>query len=169
MRKPVAIQEWTSNPFTVFDQQWMLLSAGDFAQNQWNCMTVSWGFLGTMWNLPVAQVVVRPQRYTREFLEAFDTFTLSGFPATFRPALSLLGSKSGRDGDKVKAAGLTPEAASKVSAPVFQEASLTIECRKLFAQPMQQEALLDARAVGAYPQHDYHWIYMGEVLAITSK
>ncbi len=155
------------HPFTEFDKRWMVLSAGDFASGNWNCMTVSWGFVGTMWHLPVAQTVVRPQRHTRQFLDRYDTFTLCAFPETCRPALTLLGTKSGRDGDKVSESGLHPTAAGSVAAPVFEEADLILECRKLFRQPMTPEALLDPRAVDAYPTQDYHILYMGEVVAAS--
>lgn len=153
------------HPFTAFDKRWMVLSAGDFASNDWNCMTVSWGFIGTMWNLPVVQTVVRPQRYTREFLDKFETFTLCSFPDKYRHALNILGTKSGRDGDKVAESGLSPVASSIVAAPSFAEADLVLECRKIFRQPMTPEALLDPRAAVSYPTNDYHIIYIGEVVA----
>ena len=154
------------HPFTAFDKGWMVLSAGDYQAGDWNCMTVSWGFVGTMWNLPVAQTVVRPQRYTREFLDKHDTFTLCAFPDSCRKALQILGSKSGRDGDKVAESGLRPVASTVVAAPSFAEAELVIECRKIFRQPMTPEAMLDPRAGGAYPTRDYHVIYIGEVVAV---
>ncbi len=157
------------HPFSAFDKGWMVLSAGDFAAGDWNCMTVSWGFVGTMWNLPVAQTVVRPQRYTREFLDKYDTFTLCAFPEACRKALQILGSKSGRDGDKVAESGLRPEASSVVAAPSFAEATLVLECRKVFRQPMTPEALLDSRAAACYPTRDYHIIYIGEVLAVRGR
>lgn len=154
------------HPFTAFEKGWMVLSAGDYKADDWNCMTVSWGFVGTMWNLPVAQTVVRPQRYTREFLDKYDTFTLCAFPDSCRKALQILGSKSGRDGDKVAESGLRPMASTVVAAPSFAEAELVIECRKIFRQPMTPEAMLDPRAVAAYPTRDYHIIYIGEVVAV---
>lgn len=152
------------DPFSIFDQRWFLLTAGDFAKGDYNTMTVSWGFLGTMWSRPVAQVVVRPQRYTREFMDKYDTFTLCAFPEKHRPALELLGTKSGRDGDKIAASGLTPIAAPKVAAPVFKEADLIFECRKLFRLPMTAESMLSDTALKNYPGNDYHIMYIGEVL-----
>ncbi|MGI5869558.1 MAG: flavin reductase family protein [Kiritimatiellia bacterium] len=169
MPTPIQPQNLTLNPFAVFDKRWMLLSAGDFSTGEWNCMTISWGFIGTMWGLPVVQPVVRPQRYTREFMDKFDTFTLCAFPEEFRPALQLLGSKSGRDGDKVAASGLHPVAAGTVAAPVFAEADLVIECRKLFRLPMTAESLLAEKAREMYPTQDYHIMYIGEVLSIRGE
>lgn len=157
------------HPFTAFDKGWMVLSAGDFEKDDWNCMTVSWGVVGTMWHLPVAQTVVRPQRYTREFLDKHDTFTLCAFPESCRKALQILGSKSGRDGDKVAESGLCPVASTTVAAPSFAEAELVLECRKIFRQPMTPEAILDPRALAVYPTCDYHIIYIGEVVAVRKK
>jgi flavin reductase (DIM6/NTAB) family NADH-FMN oxidoreductase RutF len=128
-------------------------------------MTVGWGSLGTMWGKPFAQVVVRPSRYTREFMEAYDTFTLCAFPENHRKALQLLGSKSGRDGDKIAEAGLTPAASSAVAAPCFEEAELVIECRKIYWQDMDAANFVDADIRKNYPQKDYHRIYFGEIVA----
>ena len=154
--------------FTAFDKGWFLVTAGDFASGRFNTMTVSWGFLGTMWNKPVAQIVIRPQRYTREFLDRYDTFTVSAFPESCRKALALLGSKSGRDGDKIAEAGLHPVAATTVAAPTFAEATLALECRKLYRQEMKNESFLDRDILRQmYPTNDLHIVYIGEVLAAT--
>lgn len=165
---PIPLTDITLPSFTSFDKGWFLVTAGDFSAGRFNTMTVSWGFLGTMWNKPVAQVVIRPQRFTREFLDKFDTFTVSAFPESFKKALTLLGSKSGRDGDKIAEAGLHPVAATTVAAPTFAEATLTLECRKLFRQEMKDESFLDRSILPKwYPTHDLHIVYIGEVLAAT--
>ena len=166
----IPLTDITLPSFTAFDKGWFLVTAGDFASGRFNTMTVSWGFLGTMWSKPVAQVVIRPQRYTREFLDEFDTFTVSAFPESLRPALAQLGSKSGRDGDKIAEAGLHPVAATTVAAPTFAEATLTLECRKLFRQEMKDESFLDRAILPKwYPTHDLHIVYIGEVLAATKR
>ena len=166
--KKIPIASLSLQPFTAFDKDWFLLSAGDFAAGKWNCMTISWGFLGTMWNKPVAQVVVRPQRYTREFMDGSGVFTLSMFDESQRSALTLLGRKSGRDCDKVKESGLTPVAASSVAAPAFAEAKLVLECRILFRQQMSRDAFLDKSILsGNYPTDDRHFAYIGEVVAVS--
>ena len=164
----IPIANLTLPVFETFSKGWFLVGAGDYPAGAWNCMTVSWGFLGTMWGKPVAQIVIRPQRYTREFLDKFDTFTLSAFPAERRDALALLGKKSGRDCDKVSLAGLHPRRSLHVEAPSFEEASMTLECRKLYRQPMDKASFLDP-AIGPqwYPGEDYHIVYIGEVVAAT--
>ena len=63
------------NPFTKIGKEWALLTAGD--ENGFNTMTVSWGAMGFMWGKPSVTVYIRPQRYTKKFVDANDTFTLS--------------------------------------------------------------------------------------------
>ncbi len=153
----------------LWEGQWLLLTAGDFRAGSYNTMTVAWGSLGTMWNRPFAQVVVRPTRYTREFMERFDTFTLTAFPPQHRRALDLLGTRSGRDGDKIAASGLTPIASTAVAAPGFAEAELIIECRKLYSQDLDPARFLDPAIEKNYPKKDYHRVYYGEILAVSGE
>lgn len=154
-------------PHQAFNSQWFVLTAGDFSGGRYNAMTVSWGSLGTIWNRPFVQVVVRPQRHTLRYMEAFDTFTLCAFRTAFRAALNLLGTKSGRDGDKIAESGLTPAAASVVAAPVYAEAELAIECRKIYTQRMDPRGFCaDWIDPGNYAQKDYHQIFFGEIVAV---
>jgi hypothetical protein len=129
--KPIDIKSFTTQVYGLFEVQWMLLTSGDFDAGKFNSMTISWGSMGVMWGRPFAQVVVRPVRYTYQFMETYDTFTLTAFPRQYHKALSLLGTASGRDGDKIAQSGLTPVASSCVAAPGFAEAELVIECRKI--------------------------------------
>lgn len=165
-RNPIAIKHFNNQTFGLFDNQWLVLTSGDFASQQFNAMTISWGSLGILWNRPFVQVVVRPVRYTYEFMERYDTFTLCAFPRACHKALSLLGTKSGRDGDKIAEARLTPIAAECVSAPAYAEAELVIECRKIYWQDIDPTHFLDPQIDQNYPDRDYHRIYFGEVLAI---
>ncbi len=151
----------------LFANQWLLLAAGDFQTGRYNAMTIAWGSIGTMWNKPFVQVVVRPQRHTRKFMDEFDSFTVCAFRPAFRSALQLLGSKSGRDGNKIAESGLTPAAAAAVAAPVFAEADLAIECRKVFWQDMDPKGFVNPAIAANYPAKDYHRIYFGEIIAIS--
>jgi flavin reductase (DIM6/NTAB) family NADH-FMN oxidoreductase RutF len=149
--------------------QWLLLASGDFQKGRYNAMTVAWGSLGVMWNRPFAQVVVRPIRYTYEFIEEFDTFTLCGFAEEHRLALKLMGTMSGRDGNKIKEAGLTPIGSSKVAAPSFAEAELILECRKIYWDDVVPIHFLDPEIDTNYPDKSYHRIYFGEIVAIEGE
>ncbi len=145
---------------------WLLLTSGDFEKGHFNAMTVGWGSFGTMWSKPFAQVVVRPTRYTYEFMNTYKTFTLCGFPEEYNNALALLGSKSGRNGDKIAEAGLTPIPSSQVAAPGFEEADLIVECRTIYWDDLRPEHFLDPTIDNNYPLKDYHRIFFGEILAV---
>ena len=168
-RQSIPIGELLVKPHFLLDIQWLLLTSGDFEKSDFNAMTIGWGSLGTMWGKPFAQVVVRPTRYTYEFLERYDTFTLCAFPKAYREALTLLGTKSGRDGDKLSETGLTPIASKHVAAPAFDEAELIFECKKIYWDDLKPALFQDPRIEDKYPEKDYHRIYFGEVLSIQGE
>jgi len=152
---------------SIIGKQWLLLTAGEFAPRKFNSMTISWGSCGEIWNKAFFQVVVRPSRYTREFLEKGEGFTLCVFPPANKPALSLLGSKSGRDCDKIKESGLTPISSSLVTAPGYDEAELIVECKKIYWQDLDPSHFLDPATETNYPKKDYHRAYFGEILRVS--
>lgn len=164
MLQPIPFDEFRLNSLRAWDD-WFLLAAGDFAAGQFNAMTISWGSIGVMWGRPFIQVVVRPTRYTFGFMERFDTFTVTAFPAEYHTALSLMGSKSGRDGDKIAEARLTPVASQVVAAPSFAEAELVIECRKVYYDDFEPGHFL-ADYIAPHYHQDYHRIYFGEIVAL---
>jgi flavin reductase (DIM6/NTAB) family NADH-FMN oxidoreductase RutF len=164
-RADIQLESLIALPIDLWNRKWFLLSAGDFQSGDYNCMTVSWGGLGTMWNKPLALVVVRPTRYTREFMEMSAGFTLCAFPEEHRKKLSYCGSHSGREGNKAKAAGFTPIASRSVTAPSFDEAELILECRKTYFSDLDPSHFLDPSTESHYPAKDYHRVYFGEILA----
>ena len=164
-RKPIDVGDLLVRAHHLWAEQWMLLTGGDFAGGKFNTMAVGWGSLGTMWGKPFAQVVVRPGRYTREFMEQYNTFTLCAFPEEHREAVQLLGTKSGRDGDKIAESGLTPEPSCAVAAPCFAEAELAVECRKMYWQDMDPRGFVDKTIQDNYAANDYHRVYFGEILS----
>lgn len=147
--------------------RWCLLTSGD--KNSYNTMTIGWGSIGGMWNNPFIQVVVRPGRYTYEFMEKYNTFTVSVLPMVHKNALTLLGNKSGRDLDKIAAAGLSVCSSELVEAPSFREAELVFECKKNYWQDMNPDNFLDSAIFDKYPNKDYHRIYFGEIVSIHGE
>lgn len=167
-RKIIPKEEFAANLFDLFHRKWFLLTSGCYGTRQFNTMTVSWGFLGEMWMRPTAIAVVRPQRYTLEFMERYDSFTLCAFGESFRKALNLCGSKSGREVNKVEAAGLTAIASETVASPGFQEAELILECRKVYRGEFRKECFIDKMIpVEFYPARDFHRIFVGEITRIS--
>ncbi|NMC84688.1 MAG: flavin reductase family protein [Anaerolineaceae bacterium] len=164
---PIAIEELKLNSFSIFQERWFVLMAGDFAEKKYNCMTISWGSLGVIWEKPFVMVAVRPTRYTFQFIQQYPDFTVCAFPTECHKALEYLGSKSGRREDKIAKSGLTACAAEKVAAPAFAEANLVLECRKMYTDPLHEAAFLDPAIVRNYPNRDFHQLYFGEVLAVS--
>lgn len=162
---PIDPTALSCNPFTLIGKEWALLSAGDISN--FNMMTVSWGNMGVMWNKNIVTAFVRPQRYTKEFIDRSDKFTLSFYEEELRPALALCGSKSGRELDKAKAAGLTP--VFENGTVYFQEAKLVLECRKIYTDKIRPEGFLTEEIAASYPEKDYHIVYMGEILRVLGK
>ncbi|MDR1735814.1 MAG: flavin reductase family protein [Oscillospiraceae bacterium] len=154
-------QDITGSVFERIGTQWMLITAEK--EGKVNTMTASWGGLGVMWNSPVAICAVRPQRYTFEFIEPADLYTLSFLPEQYRDALNLCGAKSGRDTDKIAAAGLHTQDFGSGAAG-FKEAELTLVCRKLFSQFIKEENFAAPEiATKFYPGKDFHKLYIGEI------
>lgn len=153
------------NVFSAMGEQWMLVTAG--TAERCNTMTASWGGLGVLWNLPMAIAYVRPQRYTRVFLDEQEFFTLTFFPEQFRKELALCGRTSGREVDKVAACGFTIREGAG-GAPYFEEAELVLVCRKRMVMPMDPAAVpaeVDAR----HYDNDHHLIYWGEIVEVLQK
>lgn len=160
--------DFNTNVFDLWNNQWMLVTSGDFEKSDFNTMTVAWGSFGVMWNKPFVQIVVRPNRYTYEFTEKYDSFTLTAFPEKYKDTLKFLGTKSGRDLNKIEEAGLTPLKSEIISSPGFEEAELIIECKKIYSDDFKPENFLIPEIDKNYPQKDYHKVYFGEIVNIKA-
>lgn len=148
--------------FEAFSNDWALLTAGNAAH--FNTMTIGWGGFGTLWSKPVATVYVRPNRYTYEFMEENDYFTVSFFPETYKKDLALLGRKSGRDGDKL---ALTDISAKELPNGIgFNEASLTVVCRKVYYQDLDGSCIPEDAKERYYKDEPVHRMYIGEVVDV---
>ena len=154
--------EFTTDVFSVFDRKWALLTAGD--KDSFNTMTISWGGLGTLWGRPVASVYVRQSRYTHAFLDENDYFTVSFYPEEHRKTLGVLGSRSGRDMDKMHDSGLTPAAAGP--SMTFAAAECTLVCNKLFRQTLDPANIPGDIVDALYKTDAPHDLYIGEVVDI---
>lgn len=165
--RTISPEEIRDNPFKLVGSDWMLITAGP--PEAYNTMTASWGGLGVLWNKNVCWCVIRPVRYTYEFMEKAGAFTLSFFDEEFRDALNLCGTESGRDIDKAAATGLTPVAGKLAGTTCFEQARLVLECRKIYTQDLNPELFLDRNIESLYPQKDYHRMYFGEVMGCFAR
>lgn len=159
--KQISPKQITANPIHLIASHWMLVTAGNMSD--FNTMTASWGMVGEMWGMDVAETVVRPQRYTHEYIERTGKFTLSFFPENMRKILTVMGTHSGREMDKMHYPGLT--AVELPSGEVtFKEASLVIECEVVYKDCFKAEAFVDKQLIGRwYPESDFHTRYIGRI------
>ena len=165
-RKELTIEQLIINPFDMIGKEWALLASGK--PDNFNMMTVSWGQVGVLWNKNIVTAYVRPQRYTKGFMDTNDVFTLSFFDENHRDALSLCGSKSGRDIDKMHQSGLTAE--HRGGAVLFNEAKLILVCEKLYIGKLEKDGFLDENLITTnYPNADFHTFYIGEIKKIFAK
>jgi flavin reductase (DIM6/NTAB) family NADH-FMN oxidoreductase RutF len=154
------------NIFRLISDDWFLLSAGNLLQ--FNTMTANWGGLGHLWRKDVAFCFVRPQRYTYGFMEANSYFSMSFFGEEFREALTICGKESGRDIDKMERTGLTPFASPEGSV-FYEQASLLLECRKLYYSDLEPNHFVDPAIIRNYPGNDFHRMYVGEIISCFTK
>lgn len=164
--KEIRPEELSENPFDMIGKQWMLITAGD--EVNCNTMTASWGGVGIMWGKPVATAYIRDSRYTKEYVDENECFTLSVFGEEYKKALSLCGTVSGRDSDKIKDAGLTPYYLDGTTA--FEEAKLIMVCKKVYHQYMGPDNFDNKENLEKwYADQDFHTMYMGEITKILIK
>ena len=104
---PVKLEDLDLNAWQAFGEDWVAIAAG--GRKHANAMTASWGSIGVVWGKPAVTIYMRPQRYTRGFVEKKGRFSINFLPAgpESRKALRYIGEVSGRDEDKLANAGLT--------------------------------------------------------------
>ncbi len=164
--KEIDVSSLRFSPFEKIGKEWMLITAG--TSKSFNTMTASWGGLGVLWNKNVAFAFIRPSRYTYEFCEKEEYFTLSFYGEEYRKALTFCGRNSGRDVDKCVETGLEP--VFDEEAPYFRQAALVLVCKKLYAQDMEKSNVLDYSVNDNYaPSEPMHRVYVGEIVKALAK
>ena len=164
----------------MFDQQWAIVTAG--SMEHYNSCTIGWGSLGNLWgkvgkSRPTVTIYVHPARYTSQFLENSDIFTVSFYPENYKKALGYIGGHSGRDGEKAAAAGLTPVAFGQ--GVTYKEANLTFLCKKLYQHQFTAEDIAPevqeyyASMPKVYPDFKGGWqphlVFIGEIIDVIDQ
>lgn len=155
----IKLEQLELNPFEVIGSDNFLLTAGD--NSIFNTMTAGWGGFGYLWSRPVVFVFVRESRYTKEFMERFDGFSISFFSKDYKNILGFCGTHTGRDTNKVEECNITPVSVDGTIA--FEEANLVLSCKKISKVFLDKSTILDPDCLTHYPQGDYHYMYVGEI------
>lgn len=164
--KEISVYDLKDNPFQMISKDWLLITAKK--DGKVNTMTASWGGVGYIWNKPVAFIFIRPQRYTKEFIDAGTELSLSVLPDEFRDKLTYFGRVSGRDEDKIKTAGLELDECGGV--PYFKDSKNVFICKKLFAQELSESSFLEEGLTEKnYPSKDFHTMYVIEIEKLLTR
>ena len=154
--------ELKTDVFKIYDKKWALVTSG--TPDDFNTMTISWGGLGTIWNKPVATVYIRTSRLTHEYMDKNEYFSVCFFPEQYKETLGILGAKSGREIDKMHIEGLTPR--KEMDTVVYDEADITLVCRKLFVQELDPSKIPSDIVDKFYNGIAPHDMYIGEVVSV---
>ena len=158
----IDIKDLDMNAFQAIGQDWMLITAKK--QNAVNTMTASWGGIGVLWGENVVTAYIRPQRYTKEFVDQQECFSLSFFDG-YKKELSVLGTVSGRDQDKIHDVNFHITYLEDV--PTFKEAKLVFIVEKIYQDDIKPECFLNHQLDEKwYPEKDYHTMYIAKIKSV---
>ncbi|HUT81706.1 MAG TPA: flavin reductase [Candidatus Bathyarchaeia archaeon] len=158
-------REIPDNVIKLIGREWMLITSG--SKDNYNMMTASWGGLGILWYKPVCFIFVRPSRYTYQFLEKNDYFSIGFFTNEYKSMLDFCGSKSGREINKMKEVNLTPIEDSNTL--YFQESRMVFICKKLYMHDIKNENFLSEIREDIYKDDNYHRMYVCEIAKCLVK
>jgi flavin reductase (DIM6/NTAB) family NADH-FMN oxidoreductase RutF len=160
-------EDFTENGFQWFHNA-ELLAAGDKVKS--NAMTIGWGGIGTLWGRTALTVYVAEKRYTKEFMDKAEYFTVMAFDVEHSKVLTYMGRKSGRDEDKAAALGLHT-AYTANGTPYYTEAEMVIECKIMYAAPFDPQYFkseIPQKMYANFPA-GIHSMYIGEVVNAWKK
>lgn len=159
------IEELEFNPFKTIGHDWGLVAAG--TKENANAMTISWGGVGVLWGKNVAFVFIRDSRFTKEFIDNNDFFSISFMGEEYKKALNYCGSHSGRDFDKIKESGLNWN--HKHSIPFIDEGKLIFLCNKMASVRITDDSFLTPEIRKWYQNGDMHTMYVAEIIDILAR
>ncbi len=163
MFREIEVKQLNENFIKDIADEWMLITAGN--EKKYNMMTASWGFMGEIWGNDSAVALIRPSRYTLEFINANDYFTLS-FYGDNKDIHKICGSKSGRDVDKTELCRLDPVFDK---APYFKQARLVLICKKQYVQKMESSCFTDKEPLERWYDNDLHYMIIGKIEKVLIK
>lgn len=166
-KKDCAYTDYLAETISTMSTNGILLVAAD-ASGKANTMAIGWGTIGFIWGKPIFVVLVRPSRYTYEFMDGGD-FTVNVMPAQLNDVVTYCGTVSGRDHDKFAEKGLTLVPAKTVKTPVIEQAVIVYECKTVHKNEVIPAQLAEDIKASAYPEGDFHTLYFGEITAVYAS
>ncbi|MEG0077855.1 flavin reductase family protein [Anaerorhabdus sp.] len=164
--KKINISDLNNNVFELISKDWGVVTVQ--SNNKVNGMTASWIQMGHLWNKNIVTVYVRPQRYTYSFMNDKDTFSVAFFDEKYRKELGYLGTKSGREFDKISECGMTTSLVDDT--PIINEAKLVFVCKKLYVHDLKDEEFVSDEVKNeSYPAKDFHRVFIGEITSVLVK
>lgn len=166
--KNIDAKNFSCDPFQRIGKDWMLITAEK--DNKVNTMTASWGAMGVFWDHNVVFLFIKGARYTKEFIDNSDTFSVTFYDTDkYRKDLTYLGTVSGRDEDKIGKVGFTIEHDDGI--PYFAEAKTVLLCKKLSKHFIAPEGILDPSIAPKWytDGNGYHDMYVGQVLKVLES
>ena len=144
----VSVDYMDMNPFKKIGKDWMLVTAGD--EEKANSMTASWGAVGEMWGKD-------------------SVFVFISFPGEeYRRDMKYLGTVSGRDEDKMKAAKVKVDYCDGV--PYIDEANMVFICEVMSKTDIEPKDFLDETIDETwYKDKDYHTMYIAKITKILAR
>jgi len=138
------------------------------AEGRANTMIIGWGAVSVIWNRPMMVVFVRDSRATYGLIEKSGEFTVSvPLREGLDEAIRICGTRSGRDIDKFAVCPLTPVPGRKVAAPIIGECGLHYECRVMYRQKLDQNAVpreIKDRFYANPVNNANHTVYFAEIV-----
>lgn len=160
MFKKTSVYDLPFNVFEEINKNWMLITAKN-PDGKVNTMTASWGMMGEIWGKEAVTVYIRQSRYTKEFVDSQEYFTLSLFDG-YKKELGVLGSKSGRDGDKISEVGFTIEEVD--NQPTFSQCKAVLLCKKMYQDDIAIKDMKEDIVKAMYQDGDQHTMYIAEIV-----
>lgn len=165
--QPYPVELLDFNAFNKIGKDWTLITAGD--KEKVNTMTASWGGVGVMWGKNVVFIFIRDTRYTKEFIDRGDQFSLTFFDQAHKSALKYMGAVSGRDEDKISNAKMKVDYYND-QVPYLDDGSLVMICRKMSATRITEDQFIDTDIKGKwYADGNLHTMYIGEIVEILAR
>jgi flavin reductase (DIM6/NTAB) family NADH-FMN oxidoreductase RutF len=162
-RQPVAYDYQLSETLSKLLKPGLLL-ASTKKDGKSNVMAIGWATVGIIWGKPIFQVLVRPSRYTYEFIENSMVFTVNVPTDAMRRWVGITGSVSGRNVDKFGQYNVVTSPALNVPTITINDCPMVYECRVVHFNDVLPPHLSDDIERGAYKGSDYHRIYFGQIL-----